>query len=193
MNFSEGFSVINPGCGCARFAVPTATHERWLRTHENWHCPHCGQVRHFTGRSAEAKRIEELEREVVRAQAEANRKAQEAKESRQQNKRIIKRIKAGVCPCCTRTFQNLARHMAGEHPEIRKLFIGNESRPACWRDAVDMALQTCGGRATLSQLYACIEGNRPSDNPWWREKVRQVAGQHFHRIKPGEYALPAAA
>lgn len=83
--------------------------------------------------------------------------------------------------------------LAGMHPEIRKLFIGNESRPTCWRDAVDMALQTCGGRATLQQIYAVIEGNRPSDNPWWREKVRQVAGKHFHRIKPGEYALPVAA
>lgn len=27
-----------------------------------------------------------------------------------------KRAAAGVCPCCTRTFQNLARHMKGQHP-----------------------------------------------------------------------------
>lgn len=27
-----------------------------------------------------------------------------------------KRIANGVCPCCHRTFQNLARHMAGQHP-----------------------------------------------------------------------------
>ena len=31
--------------------------------------------------------------------------------------RTKKRIAAGVCPCCHRTFQQLARHMAGQHPE----------------------------------------------------------------------------
>lgn len=28
-----------------------------------------------------------------------------------------RRVAAGVCPCCHRTFQQLARHMAGQHPE----------------------------------------------------------------------------
>jgi adenine-specific DNA-methyltransferase len=77
--------------------------------------------------------------------------------------------------------------------DIRALFIGNESRATCWRDAVAMALDACGGRATLPQLYACIEGNRPTANPWWREKVRQVAGKHFHRIAAGEYAISPEA
>jgi hypothetical protein len=27
-----------------------------------------------------------------------------------------RRVASGVCPCCTRSFQNLARHMDGEHP-----------------------------------------------------------------------------
>lgn len=31
--------------------------------------------------------------------------------------KLKKRVAAGVCPCCTRTFQNLARHMAHQHPE----------------------------------------------------------------------------
>lgn len=168
MNFSEGFSVINPGCGCARFAVPTATHERWLRTHENWHCPHCGQVRHFTGRSAEAKRIEELEREVVRAQAEANRKAQEAKESRQQNKRIIKRIKAGVCPCCTRTFQNLARHMAGEHPEF-----GVSKSAKVLREAYGMTQGALAARLGMTTTYVSLFENEKHVPEWARQSIER--------------------
>lgn len=83
--------------------------------------------------------------------------------------------------------------LADMRKEFRPLFIGNQSRPNCWRDAVEMALHVCGGRATLSQLYACIEGNRPTKNPWWREKVRQIAGKHFQRVQIGEYALPEAA
>lgn len=32
--------------------------------------------------------------------------------------RIKNRIAAGVCPCCKRTFQNVARHMEGQHPDF---------------------------------------------------------------------------
>jgi hypothetical protein len=32
--------------------------------------------------------------------------------------RIKNRIAAGQCPCCRRSFQNVARHMAGQHPDF---------------------------------------------------------------------------
>jgi hypothetical protein len=31
--------------------------------------------------------------------------------------RLKKRVAAGVCPCCNRTFQDLAKHMKGQHPK----------------------------------------------------------------------------
>ena len=34
--------------------------------------------------------------------------------------RIKNRIAAGVCPCCNRSFQNVARHMSGQHPDYAK-------------------------------------------------------------------------
>lgn len=34
-------------------------------------------------------------------------------------KKELARVKAGVCPCCTRSFQNLARHMETKHPEFK--------------------------------------------------------------------------
>lgn len=76
------------------------------------------------------------------------------------------------------------------HADARALMTGNRSTATCWRDAVRLALHACGGRATLQQIYACLEANRPTSNPWWREKVRQVAGKHFIRLQVGEYALP---
>lgn len=30
-----------------------------------------------------------------------------------------KRVSAGVCPCCNRTFQNLAQHMANKHSDYQ--------------------------------------------------------------------------
>jgi len=32
--------------------------------------------------------------------------------------KLKKRASAGVCPCCSRTFQNLARHMHSKHPDF---------------------------------------------------------------------------
>lgn len=34
--------------------------------------------------------------------------------------RLKNRAAAGVCPCCTRTFQNLANHMKHQHPDFKK-------------------------------------------------------------------------
>ena len=31
--------------------------------------------------------------------------------------KLIKRIKNGICPCCNRTFKQLAAHMKNKHPE----------------------------------------------------------------------------
>jgi hypothetical protein len=41
--------------------------------------------------------------------------------------RITKRAKAGVCPCCNRTFKQLAQHMANKHPQFTPMTI--EDRP----------------------------------------------------------------
>lgn len=64
-----------------------------------------------------------------------------------------------------------------------------------WQRAVHAALVRLGGRATLAQLYQVFgkDEARPSDNPWWKAKIRQVAGQHFDRVDRGVYQLPQAA
>jgi adenine-specific DNA-methyltransferase len=74
---------------------------------------------------------------------------------------------------------------------FREMFTGNKSRPNVWKEAVYAALKVRGGRATLAQLYETIEESPPTDgNQWIREKVRQVAGQHFTRVAPGVFEIP---
>ena len=63
----------------------------------------------------------ELQRERQRHdQTRADRDHIEAKRRGEKaaKTRIKNRIAAGVCPCCNRTFQNLAKHMAGQHPDF---------------------------------------------------------------------------
>jgi len=56
---------------------------------------------------------------------------------------------------------------------------------------VSTALRNLGGEASLSALYEHVAKNRPTENPFWKEKIRQVVqrSSHFVRVAPGRYAL----
>jgi hypothetical protein len=52
-----------------------------------------------------------------------------------------------------------------------------------------VALRKIGGRGKLSEIYHAMNDIRPSQQVWWKDKVRQVLQLHFHRVGPGEWAL----
>lgn len=104
---------------------------RRRKDHANFYCPN-GHSNHYPGPSAEEKRLAQAERELEAARSLAQREARrretaerEARAADYQRRaakgqltRARKRIAAGVCPSCNRTFQNVAQHMAGQHPEL---------------------------------------------------------------------------
>src|SRR4029077_4447937 len=58
-------------------------------------------------------RIRELHRETRRLSDEANK-------ARIARRKIADRVSKGVCPCCNRSFANMAAHMNTKHPEFVK-------------------------------------------------------------------------
>lgn len=93
-----------------------------------WKCPYCGcswgypkegsklEVAKRQAAESEARLIRErAAHDQTRAQLAAT-KTEAIKEA-QKHQRLQKRIKAGVCPCCHRTFRQLIRHMECKHPE----------------------------------------------------------------------------
>lgn len=112
---------------CGMLFGITQRFERLRRKdHEEFYCPR-GHRQYYS----EDNKEEQLSKKLAEAQEEANRKAQaltrerevhaSTKKSRDAFKGHLKRTKdrvsKGVCPCCNRTFQNLARHMNGQHPD----------------------------------------------------------------------------
>lgn len=111
-------------CGIA-FAVPANIRSRWLDSGQSFYCPN-GHSQHYT-----VSNVQKLEKELAMERkrkewAEQDAKASAARAKRAENSRralkgVItktkKRISAGTCPCCNRTFQQLARHMANQHPD----------------------------------------------------------------------------
>jgi site-specific DNA-methyltransferase (adenine-specific) len=59
-----------------------------------------------------------------------------------------------------------------------------------WKKTIHNAIEQLGGKARLEAIYDCLSNRKPTANPWWKEKVRQVCQQHFIRVEPATYALP---
>ncbi len=115
-------AVIN----CGRCGGVYAILERVRRYNQehggHWNCPYC---KVSWGYSETASGIERLRRQVEwesKRRQWAEQKAKTAEARRRAEKaaktRLKKRVAAGVCPCCNRTFKQLAAHIKRKHPEM---------------------------------------------------------------------------
>lgn len=109
-------------CGCV-VAMESTQYDQFIASHKIFYCPN-GHGQHFTGKSEAEKRAEKAERDAEwhrqRAegwQREANVQTHRARGLKAAQTRLKNRIKKGICPQCNRYFENLHRHMTGQHPE----------------------------------------------------------------------------
>lgn len=125
--------VIEECCNCGVVFAMTKDFKDEKLKHRNssnrrtFYCPN-GHAQHYLGETEEARLRRELTQEREKAEREerwrlaAEKRAQHERHRANGYKghatRITKRVKAGVCPCCNRTFKQLAAHMAAKHPEF---------------------------------------------------------------------------
>lgn len=102
-------------CG-VEHSIPTAMYDTCRREGGFWHCPN-GHSRGWKEGTEKAELVV-LRRERDRAIQEQARLADEVSAKEKDIARLKKRSAAGVCPCCTRTFTNMAKHMRTKHPEM---------------------------------------------------------------------------
>jgi RNase P subunit RPR2 len=110
----------------AIYGVDESARARWKAEGKSWFCPYCGKSTHYgtTDLDREKAARERAERNAQwhrERREEADRARVSAEHATRATKghltRLKRRVAAGVCPCCNRTFQDLSRHMAGQHPE----------------------------------------------------------------------------
>lgn len=58
-----------------------------------------------------------------------------------------------------------------------------------WSAVVRAAVEVLGGEAPLQEIYAEIEGDRPTENIWWRARVRATLQRVGVRTAPGTWAI----
>lgn len=116
MDFTETLVVTHCWCGIA-VGIPETLHAWAKQSNKNSiHCP-LGHSFIF-GDSFEQK----LEREREQHQATRDLLTSEERShtaTRGHLTRARKRAAAGVCPCCKRSFENLARHVRTKHPDFK--------------------------------------------------------------------------
>jgi hypothetical protein len=121
------FYVTNcPAAGCGiTFAVEDVYDARRRVDGKSFYCPN-GHTMSYHESEADRlrKQLETAQRRQAAAEGtvthlrdQLEMSERSARALRGVNTRMRKRIADGVCPCCQRTFANLARHMAGQHPD----------------------------------------------------------------------------
>lgn len=121
-------------CGsCGVFhAIPTAMYESCRDEGGFWHCPngHSRGWREGANKTEMAKlrqerdrlaqRIAQRDDEIARQRGLREGVERRLNATRGVVTRIKNRVGHGVCPCCSRSFGNLAKHMATKHADYAK-------------------------------------------------------------------------
>lgn len=119
IEYTETLVTTNCWCGI-HLAVP----DNMLRhAQEKGTEIYCPLGHSFVFKSENARLTRELEDERRRRKASQDLLHAEERShaaTRGHLTRTRKRVAAGVCPCCQRTFQQLARHMKTKHPDYRE-------------------------------------------------------------------------
>ena len=147
-----------PTCGVI-YGFNAAYEERRRADGKSWHCPNGHSI--SFGKSNTDRLREAEAREVhLKDQLAAATRNEEA--ARSELLRVRSRIANGVCPCCRRSFDNVRRHMATQHPDF--------AAPDVAHSAVKFE---CSGGARFDTYHGLRihQGKaRPSD--WDRQPVR---------------------
>lgn len=125
-------ATIECACCGVLFAIPKEMKEQRIKDQATFYCP-SGHNNVYPKNDA----LGILKRQLAQAQTAIERKDAEINHQREMReaanqaakhhearakgykgalRKVEKRIRAGVCPCCKRTFQNLLQHMHTQHP-----------------------------------------------------------------------------
>jgi ribosomal protein L37AE/L43A len=134
---TEEFYFWTCGACGAKQAMTREAENIYRQNHATFYCVHGHQRAWNAGESEEDKLRRERDqlRQRIAYKDDMIREAEERAEHERRRAngykghatKITKRAKAGVCPCCNRTFKQLAQHMANKHPHFTPLEL--EDRP----------------------------------------------------------------
>lgn len=105
-------------CSCGVvFAMTAEFRASRLRDKREWYCPN-GHKQWYVGKT-DAEKAREAEQALRKAELKLQAEMDQRQAADRELKRLQQRSKGGACPCCNRTFVQLARHIKSQHPEYQ--------------------------------------------------------------------------
>ncbi len=88
----------------------------------SFYCPNGhGAVFKETETQRLTRELQIAQQQIARAEDERNAAQRSEATTKRELVRVNKRAHAGVCPCCNRSFVNVARHMKTKHPNVEPI------------------------------------------------------------------------
>ena len=150
--------------------MPNEYNDRMRKTRRTFFCPSGHPMDYPPGESEATKlkrQLEQTRNNLEAAQGQAAIAKLERDEIARAHTRMRDRVRNGVCPCCTRSFQNLAQHMKTEHPEFGEKETFKSLREAMGLTQTAIAEEAGLGRS-LSSYVSMYENGKPV--PEWAER-----------------------
>lgn len=116
------------GCG-VEFAFERHFRDNRLNDRRTWYCPN-GHPRVFNAES-NASKLRKAEARNVHLADQLEATNRELEQHRQTIVRDRHRIANGVCPCCTRSFDNVRRHITSQHPDYDMSELAGKAQFRC--------------------------------------------------------------
>lgn len=116
------------GCGIA-YGLPEGFIEARRKDHKTWYCPN-GCKAHYPAGKTDEQKLKDAEARETALRDQLAAAVHDAENVRKTLLRDRQRFANGVCPCCNRSFENVARHMRGEHPDYDITKVKQAAAPA---------------------------------------------------------------
>lgn len=99
--------------------MPTPMYDRQYQNGGFHHCPN-GHSQGWNKDGCENARLrrerDSVKQQMARLEDEKREQIARAVRAEQENSKLKQRARGGACPCCQRSFTNVARHMKTKHP-----------------------------------------------------------------------------
>lgn len=122
---SLAINFIDMECGVAGCGIQFAlTQSHYNKVRQNgafFYCPNGHNIHFFDTENEKLKRqLEAAQNDAAWVRKQRDKLERQRNAMKGQVTKIKNRVGNGVCPCCTRSLQNLKRHMSHMHPDFKK-------------------------------------------------------------------------
>jgi hypothetical protein len=124
LTYSDQLTIISCGACSINFAIPSDLHKKKVNNGTDFWCPNGCKISYGEHVRSEKEKLERQLRNTRASLTAARDQAEAAERSARAYKGVATRVKNraahGVCPVpgCKRSFANVARHVAGQHPDF---------------------------------------------------------------------------